>query len=177
MVWENGRVRHLAHGTLRVSDPKLDAEPFEDRLHRIYEALSARILELRPDVLVVEKVFFAKNALSALKLGQARGAAILTGRIHGLPLVEYAPSEVKQALAGHGHAPKEQLAKVLRMILGSGIGDFETADASDGLALAVCHALALKGPRASSLPSSAAGRTSKKRLSLAESLGLNRGER
>src|SRR6185312_16159424 len=87
--------------------------PLEDRLFSIYEGLSKVIQEYQPKIMVIEKVFFAKNAVSALKLGQARGAAMLTGRIHGLEIFEYSPTEVKQAIAGQGHADKDQVAKMV----------------------------------------------------------------
>jgi crossover junction endodeoxyribonuclease RuvC len=96
---------------------------------------------LKPQALAVEKVFFAKNAVSALKLGQARGVVLLTGAIHDLEIHEYSVTEIKSAITGHGRADKEQVAKMLQMILG--VQEFETADASDALALAMGHALKL----------------------------------
>jgi crossover junction endodeoxyribonuclease RuvC len=133
-------LKHVADGTLRLSNTGGRSEtPLEDRLFSLYEGLSEVIREYRPEVLSVEKVFFAKNALSALKLGQARGAVILTGRIHGLSIAEYSPAEVKSAVAGYGQADKEQVARMLQLMLGR--REFVTPDASDGLALAICHAL------------------------------------
>src|SRR3989442_1736355 len=86
---------HIASGTLRLSNTGGKAViPLEERLLSIYEGLSKVIIEHRPKLMSIEKVFFAKNAVSALKLGQARGAAILTGRIHGLQIAEYSPTEV-----------------------------------------------------------------------------------
>ncbi|MEK6578025.1 MAG: crossover junction endodeoxyribonuclease RuvC, partial [Bdellovibrionota bacterium] len=110
----------------------------ERRLLSIYEDLSSVIKKLQPKVLVVEKIFFAKNAVSALKLGQARGAAVLTGAIHGLEFYEYSPNEVKQVVVGQGHADKEQVARMVRIL--TGCPGFSTFDASDALALAICHA-------------------------------------
>jgi hypothetical protein len=123
----------------------------------------------------VEKVFFAKNAVSALKLGQARGAVILTGRMHGLSIVEYSPSEVKQAVVGHGQADKHQVAKMVKLL--TGCEDFATTDASDGLALAICHAYAARTLRNRDAGygkalSAASGQRSRRGKSLAESLGL-----
>jgi crossover junction endodeoxyribonuclease RuvC len=100
--------------------------------------LSQVMMQLKPHIMVVEDVFFAKNALSALKLGQARGVVIVTGKIHGLKLEEYSPTQVKKAVVGHGHADKEQVAKMVQLILGQ--KTFGTLDASDALALAICHA-------------------------------------
>lgn len=136
----------------------------EDRLLKLHEDLSQVIRETSPSVMSIESVFFAKNALSALKLGQARGVAILTGKIAQLKIAEYSPTQVKLAVAGHGQAAKEQVARVVKMILGRGqpsfgsganrnqsesreskaglgtLESFESYDASDALAIALCHA-------------------------------------
>jgi crossover junction endodeoxyribonuclease RuvC len=115
-------------------------------------------------------VFFAKNAASALKLGQARGAVILTAAIHGLSFHEYSPTEVKAAITGHGGADKAQVAQMVRIHLGP--LQFGTFDASDALALALCHAQRLRlSPQKGllSLKRTAPRRSGK---SLAESLGI-----
>jgi crossover junction endodeoxyribonuclease RuvC len=174
-------IQHVTHGTLKIASTTGKATiPLEDRLLAIYRGLREVIETHRPETLSIEKVFFAKNAVSALKLGQARGAAILTARILGLNVVEYAPTEVKAAIVGHGRADKDQVARVLEMMLGR--QDFSTSDASDGLALAVCHARtggshsALGGGHQNTLTQSRAN----KRMTLAESLGLtpeNAGDR
>jgi crossover junction endodeoxyribonuclease RuvC len=171
------QIRHVTHGTLRLS-ATVEGVPtsFEDRLLSIYQGLTEVILEFKPQVLSIEKVFFAKNAMSALKLGQARGAAILTGRIHALSIVEYSPTEVKRIVTGHGQSDKEQVAKMVQLLVGK--RQFSTADASDGLALAICHALLQSGTLATSslassgLQSALSGR-SKKKLSLAEAMGIS----
>jgi crossover junction endodeoxyribonuclease RuvC len=137
---------------------------FEDRLLALYQGLSKVIAEFRPQVMAIEKVFFAKNAVSALKLGQARGAAILTGKIHSLSIAEYSPTQVKQVIAGYGRADKEQVAKMLEIILGR--QQFATSDASDGLALAICHAQLWNATPLQSF----SRQRSKKKLSLAESV-------
>lgn len=171
------QLKHVAHGTLRLANTGGKAViPLEERLLSIYEGLSQVIQKHRPRIMVVEKVFFAKNAVSALKLGQARGAAILTGRIHSLEIREYSPSEVKQALTGHGGADKHQVARMVRLLTGQ--NDFATLDASDGLALAICHAHSARGAHASSAGASDALRTvmgqrKTKRVSLAEALGVS----
>jgi crossover junction endodeoxyribonuclease RuvC len=132
------QLKYVAGGTLKLATGSREV-PFEDRLHAIYEGLSQIIREVRPEVLAVERVFVAKNAVSALKLGQARGAVILTGKIHGLRLAEYSATQVKLAVVGHGQADKAQVAKMLQLLTGQ--KEFATPDASDGLALAICHAL------------------------------------
>lgn len=166
-------IHHVAHGTLKIASTTGKATmPLEDRLLLIYQGLTEVIETHRPDILSIEKVFFAKNAVSALKLGQARGAAILTAKIHGLHVVEYAPTEVKSAIVGHGRAEKEQVARMLEIMLGK--QEFTTFDASDGLALAVCHARvhgshsALGKGHQNTLTQS----RSRTRMGLAESLGL-----
>lgn len=166
-------IRHVTHGTLMIASTTGKATiPLEERLLKIYYGLTKVIETHRPTTLSIEKVFFAKNAVSALKLGQARGAAILTAKILGLNVVEYAPTEVKAAIVGHGRADKDQVARLLEMILGK--QDFSTSDASDGLALAVCHARIhgshslLGGGHQNTLTQS----RTKKRMGLAESLGL-----
>jgi crossover junction endodeoxyribonuclease RuvC len=171
------QLRHVLHGTLRLANTSGKATvPLEERLFLIYEGLSKIITEIRPQIMVVEKVFFAKNAVSALKLGQARGAIVLTGRIHGLSIVEYSPNEVKQAICGQGHADKDQVAKMVQLLVGK--QEFETSDASDGLALAICHAhaaktIGTKGLDYAKALQAASGRRSRKGNSLAESLGIS----
>ena len=180
------QVRHVTHGTLKLSATHgKSTVPLEERLLLIHQGLSEVIREFRPKIMAIEKVFFAKNAVSALKLGQARGAAILTGMIHGLSIVEYSPNEVKQSVVGQGHADKEQVARMVQIL--TGVKEFETSDASDGLALAICHAhhigktgvvaSASGGTAAEGLAQalqSASGRRSKKRMSLAEAVGLKK---
>jgi crossover junction endodeoxyribonuclease RuvC len=119
---------------------RLDAEAsFADRLHRIHDELSGLIAEHRPTEAAVEKVFLAKNAASALKLGQARGAAIVTCRVHGLTVFEYSAKEIKSAATGYGAAPKEQVAGMVARLLG--IRGPVPADATDALAMAFCRAV------------------------------------
>lgn len=163
------QLKHVAHGTLRLSNTGGKAViPLEERLLLIYEELGAVIREHQPAVMVVEKVFFAKNAVSALKLGQARGATILTGRIHNVEFAEYSPSEVKQSVVGFGGADKHQVAKMVQLL--TGCREFETLDASDGLALAICHAHRMRFVGGASIPATAPRK--RKSVSLAESLGL-----
>ena len=171
------QLHHVAHGTIRLSNTSgKSVIPLEQRLLSIYQELSKVIQQYKPQVMAVEKVFFAKNAVSALKLGQARGAVILTGMIHGLKISEYSPSEVKQVVVGQGDADKDQVAKMVGLLTGR--KDFATSDASDGLALAICHAymsptVTRRSEGVAAALQSASGKRKKKRLTLAESLGLN----
>lgn len=112
---------------------------FPDRLYHIHEKLSEVILRHRPTEAAVENVFLAKNAASALKLGQARGAAIVTCRSHGVPVHEYSAKEIKTAATGYGAAPKEQVGGMVCRLLG--IREGVPPDASDALAMAFCRAV------------------------------------
>lgn len=111
---------------------------FPDRLCTIHEKLTEAILLHRPAEAVVEKVFLAKNASSALKLGQARGAAIVTCRAHGVAVHEYSAKEIKVAATGYGAATKEQVGAMVRRLLG--IRGDVPSDATDALAMAFCRA-------------------------------------
>ena len=104
----------VAWGVIRTDS----SGSFPDRLHCIHETLSEVIRLHRPTEAVVEKVFLAKNAASALKLGQARGAAIVTCGIHGLGVHEYRAKEIKLSTTGFGSAPKEQVSEMVCRLLG-----------------------------------------------------------
>jgi crossover junction endodeoxyribonuclease RuvC len=93
----------------------------------LYQGLTEIIQRWEPEVLVVERVFFAKNPVSALKLGQARGAILLTARMHSVRVVEYSATEVKSAVVGNGQASKDQVARMLSLMFGPQV--FETSDA------------------------------------------------
>jgi crossover junction endodeoxyribonuclease RuvC len=120
-------------GTLRFNT-KVDAN---ERLAEIYSGVRELLERFKPDHVAVEKVFFAKNAVSAFKLGQARGVAILAITERKIPLHEYSPNAVKQSVVGFGHADKDQVARMVTRLLG--VQGFESADASDALAIAICH--------------------------------------
>lgn len=168
-----GEIKHVTHGTFKLSSTSGKTTiPLEKRLLTLYLELTEVIETFRPQVMSLERVFFAKNVLSALKLGQARGAAMLTGTIHGLDVVEYSATEAKAMVAGHGQASKEQVAKMLDLLFGK--QNFVTSDASDGLALAVCHARALGSNTHfnNNLQNTLTKKTSKKKMTLAEAMGV-----
>jgi len=106
--------------------------------HPRLEFLSAETSEHRPDCVAIENLFHAVNARSALKLGHARGVAMLAAVEAGLPIVEYTPAEVKQSVVGYGRAEKGQVQSMIQLLLG--LSEPPTPyDASDALAIAVCH--------------------------------------
>ena len=114
------------------------ADAFPDRLARIYRELSALLLKMRPECVAVESVFHAVNARSALKLGHARGVALLAAVEAGCTVVEYTPAEVKRAVVGYGRADKRQVQHMVTLLLG--LAQPPTPyDASDALAVAICH--------------------------------------
>lgn len=110
---------------------------FTERLGTIFSALCELIRGYRPDEVAVESVFVSHNASSALKLGQARGAAICAAIAAGLPVSEYAPRAVKQAMVGKGGADKRQVQHMVRVLLNH--SEALPEDAADALAVALCH--------------------------------------
>ena len=127
------RLRHVRNGTIHPST-RLS---FPERLGVLYRELIAVIDEFRPDCLAIEDVFFAKNVKSALRLGQARGAAVLAGVNAGLPVYEYSALQIKQAVVGYGKAGKEQVGEMICYLFG--IRETLNPNAADALAVAVCH--------------------------------------
>jgi crossover junction endodeoxyribonuclease RuvC len=127
------RSRHVASGCLRLPEGKLPV-----RLRAIFDGLSALIEEHAPAVVAIESVFLHRNADSALKLGQARAAAICATFAAGAEIHEYAPRAIKQAVVGIGHADKSQVAHMVGILLNH--RKTLQADAADALAVALCHA-------------------------------------
>jgi crossover junction endodeoxyribonuclease RuvC len=111
---------------------------FPDKLLAIYRRLSAVLAECRPDCVAVETVFYANNVRSALKLGHARGVAVLAAVEAGLPVVEYTPAEIKRAVVGYGRAEKHQVQQMVKLLLGLAEAP-SPHDAADALAVAICH--------------------------------------
>lgn len=110
-----------------------------DRYLILYESIDELIKHHRPDVLVVETQFVQKNVQSALKLGMARGTALIAAKKNGLPVYEYAPTEAKRAVVGNGHACKFQVQGMVQRLLNLSEPP-HPEDAADALALAICHA-------------------------------------
>jgi crossover junction endodeoxyribonuclease RuvC len=112
--------------------------PLSYRLHQIYTRLQTVIASYQPQVAAVEEVFLAHNVKSALKLGQARGAAVLAAASYDLPLYEYSALAVKQAVVGYGRADKHQVQTMVQALLGLDKLP-EPHDVADALAVAICH--------------------------------------
>ena len=129
-----GRSQHVFHTTVSL----LDNATFPLRLKQIFDAVLAIIDEHRPHEIAIERVFMARNADSALKLGQARGAAICAAVQAGLPIGEYAAREIKQSVVGGGGAEKRQVQHMVCILLN--ITQKLQADAADALAIALTHA-------------------------------------
>jgi crossover junction endodeoxyribonuclease RuvC len=131
---EGSRLVHVADGVVRA-DPTLSTA---ERLNIIYKTLVEIIGEYRPDEAAVEETFVSKDARATLKLGQARGIAMLAPAAAGIPVFEYAPNQIKKTVVGVGHAEKAQIHHMLKMLLPK--AKPKSPDAADALAIAICHA-------------------------------------
>jgi crossover junction endodeoxyribonuclease RuvC len=140
------RAVYVASGCIQSQDKVLAA-----RLKTIFEEISALVQAYEPHEMAVEIVFMNRNADSALKLGQARGAALVAGVHRRLPIFEFTPTQIKQAIVGQGNASKAQVQYMVKALLG--LTHTPASDAADALAVALCHAhtrqglLSMKGVR------------------------------
>jgi len=123
----------VAHGTIEAGEGAM-----APRLATIFGGVSNILREFKPDEAAVEEVFVKLNVGTALILGQARGAAVCALALAGVPVSEYAPARIKQAVVGHGRAEKSQVQHMVRVMLK--LEKIPAADAADGLACALCHA-------------------------------------
>jgi crossover junction endodeoxyribonuclease RuvC len=131
---EGNRLRHLADGVIATDG---DAS-VPTRLRALHDGLLALIAELRPDEAAVEETYVNRNGTATLKLGYARGVALLAPALAGIPVAEYGAKAVKLAVVGTGGAAKEQVAEMVRRLLPG--ARLRRADAADALAVAICHA-------------------------------------
>lgn len=129
------RHRLVLHGVIRAPA----SLSFPRKLHLIHERIEEIVESTRPDQVVVENLFYATNVKSALRLGHVRGVVLLAGVARGLPVFEYAPLEVKQAVVGYGRADKSQVSRMVAHLLGLPAPP-EPHDVADALAVALCHA-------------------------------------
>lgn len=133
LIRSEGRcIEYLDSGCIRMGD-----KPLSERLQIIYAGLAELIATYRPEEFAIEQVFLARNADSALKLGQARGAAIVCAANAGLPVFEYSARQVKQAIVGKGSAEKAQVQHMVQALLN--LSSKPQADAADALAIALSH--------------------------------------
>ena len=160
------RHRLVIYGTIAAKA----ADAFPARLARIHRELSTLLATCRPDCVAIENVFYATNVRSALKLGHARGAAMVAAVEAGCTVAEYTPAEVKRAVVGYGRADKNQVQQMVKVLLGLD-RVASPHDASDALAVALCHAhsaplagLARAVSAAGAHPAQAAGTATRARL-------------
>lgn len=113
-------------------------QPDSERMVTIFDELTAIIADTKPEIMVVEKLFFAQNVTTALSVAQARGVILLCGEQKGLTLFEYTPLQIKMALTGYGRAEKKQIQEMVRVILGLKEAP-QPDDCADALAAALCH--------------------------------------
>ncbi len=137
----SGRISYRECGVLEPAQPAR----LEARLGELLRELLALVEELRPDALAVEGVFAGRNPRTAFSLGQARGVVLAVAGYHELPVFEYAPAKVKRAVAGNGRASKQQVSRMVRALCG--LHSVPRADATDALAVAICHAFSSKAKR------------------------------
>ena len=130
---DRDRVRYVTSGGIRTDS----TSPLSERLKVIYDGLSRVIREHHPTQAAIESIFHSHNVQSALKLGHARGVALLAVVHAGIPVAEYGPTAVKRAVVGSGRADKEQIHRTVEMLLNHKLG--RGYDASDALAIALCH--------------------------------------
>jgi len=131
---QGNRLIHIANGVVKSDSKKSLAE----RLVELHDGLTAVLAEWQPHACAVEETFVNKNPTSTLKLGQARGIALLVPSIAGIPVAEYTPNHVKKSVVGAGHAGKEQVEAMVQILL-PGV-KINGPDAADALAVAICHA-------------------------------------
>jgi crossover junction endodeoxyribonuclease RuvC len=131
---ESNNLRHVLHGEIKP----LKGSLLSTVLISLYQQLAALIKETTPDAIAVENIFYGKNVRSLIKQAQVRGLVIFTGANQGIPIFEYSPLEVKQAVVGYGRAEKRQVQIMVKAILK--LSSLPPADAADALAVAVCHA-------------------------------------
>lgn len=130
----SGKPRCVVLGDIDLSKM---SDPY-DKLRYIFERVSSLVEQYRPDEVALESPFFGQNVQSMLKLGRAQGVAMAAALHHNVPVFEYAPRRIKQAITGAGGAAKEQVARMLKSMLGIDYNP-KRLDATDGLAVAVCH--------------------------------------
>lgn len=131
---DRGRLRFIACGVIKTTVKY----PLSYRLNEIFDGLNEVVQIHNPVVAAVEDVFVSDNPRSALKLGQARGSAVVAAMQNGLQVFDYTPRSIKQAVSGYGQADKAQMQHMVKLLLG--LSGTPSSDAADALAVAICHA-------------------------------------
>jgi len=131
---EGNRLRHVDNGIVRTRS----SEPLPLRLKTIYDGLTLVLKEFSPEAVAIEQVFLAKNPRAALTLGHARGTAVIASVNLNIEVHEYSALQVKSAVVGYGHAAKQQVQHMVKVLLN--LPEVAQEDAADALAVAICHA-------------------------------------
>ncbi len=137
LSFDNNKFRHIQSGVL-TTPPAL---PMEERLLRIFDGVSSLLEGHAPDAFAIEELFFHSNRTTAVNVCQARGVILLAASLAHVPVYEYTPLQVKQAVVGYGRAEKHQVMEMTRVVLGLP-RIVKPDDASDALAIAICHGYA-----------------------------------
>lgn len=127
------KLAYIASGLIRIKKSFLS-----DKLQQIYKGIREIMHQYQPEEIAIETVFMQKNVQSAIKLGQARGVAIVAATLEGIQIAEYSPRQIKQAVTGYGAAEKRQIQQMVCRLLK--LSDVPPEDAADALAIAICHA-------------------------------------
>lgn len=133
--YEGNRFRVAEYGAITTQA----GEDMFDRLKKIYDEMMELIERVKPDALAIEELFFQNNQKTAINVAQARGVIVLAAKNHGIPIFEYTPLQVKQAVVGYGKADKNQVQQMTKAILGLEKIP-KPDDTADALAIAICHA-------------------------------------
>ena len=134
-----GKLSSVSFGT--IEGKRKDS--FPDRLKMMFDGLNKAIKDYKPDQIVLESAFYGKSVKAAIKIGEARGVAIVCAALADIPLFEYAPTEIKRAVVGVGNAQKVQVSKMVKILLSLSEVP-EKYDATDALAIAICHCHRMK---------------------------------
>lgn len=145
VMQEGRRVQRVDSGRILLDEN----QPMSVRLATLFRELHTLLKRLSPAVVAVEDLFAARNARSALLLGQARGVVLAAAGLLELPVQAYAPALVKRAVSGHGRATKDQVQRMVQVLLG--LPQVVPSDEADALAVAICHALMQRGTRAAAV--------------------------
>ena len=131
---ENGNITPISYGCIRTSADKQTSE----RLLEIFNEITSLFEKYKPEVIAVEKLFFSKNVTNGLSVSEARGVIFLAAQQRNIPIFEYTPNQVKQAITGSGRADKKQVQEMIKRLLG--LDEIpKPDDAADGLSIALCH--------------------------------------